>query len=197
MSSPLGPLLLVGDDVGLCAIHMGEPEAEPGWPDDIEPDPVSLRDMIEQLEAYFIGDLLAFDVPLHPVGTPFQRAVWEAVAAIPYGATSSYAEIAKAVGRPSAFRAVGLANGRNPLPIIVPCHRVIGSSGSLTGYSGGIARKRHLLDLERRTLGRGYQADLGNSDLGLYRSVPNESIMVAPVVPDNDVSGRAVGPGIH
>ncbi|KLL10762.1 methylated-DNA--[protein]-cysteine S-methyltransferase [Protofrankia sp. BMG5.30] len=190
MSSPLGPLLLAGDDVGLRAIHMGEPTAGSRWPDAIEPDPTSLRDVIEQLEAYFIGDLLTFDVPLHPVGTPFQRAVWEAVAAIPYGATSSYAEIAKAVGRPSAFRAVGLANGRNPIPIIIPCHRVIGSSGSLTGYAGGIGRKRHLLDLERRTLGRGYQADLelatldsGDLDsagLGPRRSASEESIMAVP-----------------
>nr|WP_283204991.1 methylated-DNA--[protein]-cysteine S-methyltransferase [Candidatus Protofrankia datiscae] len=186
----MGPLLLAGDDVGLRAIHMGEPTAGSRWPDAIEPDPASLRDVIEQLEAYFIGDLLTFDVPLHPVGTPFQRAVWEAVAAIPYGATSSYAEIAKAVGRPSAFRAVGLANGRNPIPIIIPCHRVIGSSGSLTGYAGGIGRKRHLLDLERRTLGRGYQADLGlatldsgdldSAELGPRRSASEESIMAVP-----------------
>ncbi|WP_445548191.1 methylated-DNA--[protein]-cysteine S-methyltransferase [Frankia sp. CiP1_Cm_nod1] len=185
MSSPLGPLLLAGDDVGLCAVHMGERAAGSGWPEVIEPDPASLRDVIEQLEAYFIGDLLTFDVPLHPVGTQFQRAVWEAVAAIPYGATSSYAEIARAVGRPSAFRAVGLANGRNPLPIIIPCHRVIGSSGSLTGYAGGLGRKRHLLDLERRTLGRGYQDDLGlatldSADLGPRRLAPEEPIMAVP-----------------
>ncbi|WP_131744642.1 methylated-DNA--[protein]-cysteine S-methyltransferase [Frankia sp. Cppng1_Ct_nod] len=161
MSSPLGPLLLVGDDVGLCAVHMGEPDAGLPWPAGVEPDPVAFRDVIEQFEAYFIGDLLAFDVTLHPVGTLFQRAVWDAVADIPYGATRSYAEIATAVGRPSAFRAVGLANGRNPLPVIVPCHRVIGSSGALTGYSGGIGRKRHLLDLERRTLSRIDQSDPG------------------------------------
>jgi methylated-DNA-[protein]-cysteine S-methyltransferase len=161
MTSPLGPLLLVGDSVGLRAIHMGEPDVELPWLDGLKPDPAAFRDVIEQLEAYFIGDRITFDVPLHPVGTPFQRAVWDAVTDIPYGMTRSYAEIAVAVGRPSAFRAVGLANGRNPLPIIIPCHRVIGSSGALTGYSGGIGRKRHLLDLERRTLAHGPHRDPG------------------------------------
>ncbi|WP_305039304.1 MULTISPECIES: methylated-DNA--[protein]-cysteine S-methyltransferase [unclassified Frankia] len=160
MTSPLGPLLLVGDGVALCAIHMNEPDAAAPWPDGLESDPVAFRDAIEQLEAYFMGDRTAFNVPLRPAGTPFQQAVWEAVAAIPYGATRSYAEIAAAVGRPSAFRAVGLANSRNPLPIVIPCHRVIGSSGALTGYSGGIGRKRHLLDLERRTLARDGQLSL-------------------------------------
>ncbi len=174
MASPLGPLLLVGDDVALRAIHMNEPAVGPPWLDGLESDPVAFRDVIEQLEAYFMGDRVTFDVPLHPVGTPFQEAVWAAVAAIPYGTTRSYAEIAAAIGRPSAFRAVGLANGRNPLPIVVPCHRVIGSSGALTGYSGGIGRKRHLLDLERRTLARG-----GHLSPGQCHPVPDRSGKVA------------------
>jgi methylated-DNA-[protein]-cysteine S-methyltransferase len=102
----------------------------------------------DQLRAYFAGELREFDLPLAPRGTPFQRRVWDAVSAIPYGGTATYAETAVAIGRPSACRAVGAANGRNPLPVIVPCHRVIGAAGELTGYGGGLERKRSLLDLE-------------------------------------------------
>ena len=101
-----------------------------------------------QLRAYFAGELREFDLPLAPRGTPFQLSAWAAVSAIPYGSTATYAEIAAALGRPSACRAVGAANGRNPLPVIVPCHRVIGAAGALTGYGGGLDRKRSLLDLE-------------------------------------------------
>jgi methylated-DNA-[protein]-cysteine S-methyltransferase len=107
-----------------------------------------LLDAADQLRAYFAGELREFDLPLAPRGTPFQREVWAAVAAVPYGRTATYSEIAAAVGRPSACRAVGAANGRNPLPVIVPCHRVIGAAGALTGYGGGLDRKRSLLDLE-------------------------------------------------
>ena len=107
-----------------------------------------LLEAADQLRAYFAGELRAFDLPLAPDGTAFQLDVWEAVSAIPYGGTASYSAIATAVGRPSACRAVGAANGRNPLPVIVPCHRVIGSAGGLTGYGGGLDRKRSLLDLE-------------------------------------------------
>lgn len=108
-----------------------------------------LVEAAEQLDAYFAGDLREFDLPLAPSGTAFQRDVWDAVSAISYGQTASYAEIAAAVGRPAACRAVGAANGRNPLPVIVPCHRIIGAAGALTGYGGGLDRKRSLLDLER------------------------------------------------
>jgi methylated-DNA-[protein]-cysteine S-methyltransferase len=101
-----------------------------------------------QLRAYFARELREFDLPLAPSGTGFQRRVWDAVSAVPFGATASYAEIAAAIGTPSACRAVGAANGRNPLPVIVPCHRVVGSTGALTGYGGGLERKRALLDLE-------------------------------------------------
>jgi methylated-DNA-[protein]-cysteine S-methyltransferase len=107
-----------------------------------------LLDAAEQLRAYFAGELREFDLPLAPRGTAFQRRVWAAVAAIPYGNTATYSEIAAAVCSPAACRAVGAANGRNPLPVIVPCHRVIGAAGALTGYGGGLARKRSLLDLE-------------------------------------------------
>jgi methylated-DNA-[protein]-cysteine S-methyltransferase len=102
-----------------------------------------------QLREYFQGKRTAFDLKLHPKGTPFQKAVWKALAAIPYGETRSYGEIAKAVGNPAAVRAVGLANGRNPLPIVVPCHRVIGANGHLVGYGGGLPVKQALLDRER------------------------------------------------
>jgi len=102
------------------------------------------------LEAYFAGRAVDFDIPLAPAGTPFQQAVWQALRGIPYGATASYAEIARRNGRPRAVRAVGLANARNPIAIIVPCHRVIGADGTLTGYAGGLERKQALLELESR-----------------------------------------------
>ena len=110
-------------------------------------DPV-LLDAADQLRAYFAGELREFELPLAPRGTAFQRQVWAAVSAVPYGSTATYSEIAAAVGRPDACRAVGAANGRNPLPVIVPCHRIIGAAGALTGYGGGLDRKRSLLDLE-------------------------------------------------
>jgi methylated-DNA-[protein]-cysteine S-methyltransferase len=104
-----------------------------------------------QLDEYFAGDRTEFDLPLHPSGTPFQLKVWDALRTIPYGEVRSYGEIAEQIGKPGAARAVGLANGRNPISIIVPCHRVIGASGALTGYGGGLERKQALLDLESRT----------------------------------------------
>jgi methylated-DNA-[protein]-cysteine S-methyltransferase len=106
------------------------------------------REVIAQLEAYFAGELRRFDLPLAPEGTPFQREVWSALTAIPYGETVSYGELARRLGRPAASRAVGAANGQNPIPIVIPCHRVIGADGSLTGFGGGLAIKRRLLDLE-------------------------------------------------
>ena len=107
-----------------------------------------LLDAADQLRAYFAGELREFDLPLAPRGTAFQLQVWAAVSAVPYGRTATYSEIAAAAGRPSACRAVGAANGRNPLPVIVPCHRIVGAAGALTGYGGGLDRKRSLLDLE-------------------------------------------------
>jgi methylated-DNA-[protein]-cysteine S-methyltransferase len=121
------------------------PTMEPGAVHDKDAFP----DVVEQLVAYFAGELTDFDVKLRLAGTTFQRRVWSALAEIPYGETMSYGELAQQIGQPSAFRAVGLANGRNPVAIIVPCHRVIGSSGALIGYGGGLDRKRLLLDLER------------------------------------------------
>jgi methylated-DNA-[protein]-cysteine S-methyltransferase len=147
--SPIGELVLVGDGDALAAIHLPNrppsPERRAGWTEDA----AALAHAVGQLDEYFGGRRTEFDLPLRQAGTPFERAVWERVAAIPYGETASYGEIARALGRPDRARAVGAANGRNPLPIVVPCHRVIGSDGSLVGYGGGLERKRALLDLER------------------------------------------------
>jgi O-6-methylguanine DNA methyltransferase len=109
------------------------------------------RQVVQDVEAYFAGELRSFDLPLAPCGTDFQREVWGALAEIPYGETRSYADVAAALGRPKAVRAVGAANGMNALAIVVPCHRVVGADGRLTGYGGGLWRKRRLLDLERGT----------------------------------------------
>ncbi len=115
----------------------------------IREDEIVLAPALTQLTAYFAGMLRAFDLPLDPRGTPFQRRVWDAVAAVPYGETRSYGEIARAIGQPLAVRAVGAANGANPLALIIPCHRIIGSDGKLHGYGGGLDTKRQLLALER------------------------------------------------
>ena len=113
------------------------------------PETPLLREAFEQLEAYFSGRLKIFDLPLRMEGTPFMRRVWEALRAVPYGVTASYGDIAKAIGNPKACRAVGMANNHNPISIVVPCHRIVGSDGGLVGYGGGLDMKRRLLDLER------------------------------------------------
>lgn len=147
IDSPIGPLLLTSDGRSLTRLLMsGEPD--PGW--SIEPCAVLDR-AEQQLKEYFAGERTDFDLPLAPAGTPFQRSVWAALREIPYGRTWSYAQLATRVGNPRASRAVGLANGRNPISVIVPCHRVIGANGKLVGYGGGLDRKKVLLDLERRT----------------------------------------------
>lgn len=143
--SPLGELLLASDGSGLSALYM---ETHAVWPQkqaDWIWDEAPFREVRAQLDAYFAGTLRAFDLPLAMVGTPFQRRVWAALMEIPHGTTISYGELAKRIGDPNASRAVGLANGRNPVSIIVPCHRVIGANGSLTGYGGGLDNKRWLL----------------------------------------------------
>ena len=145
--SPVGPLTLAGDDE-LTDLRMEDQAHEPdrdGW----VPDPDAFPDAVDQLAAYFAGELVAFDLALRLEGTDFQRQVWAALQEIPYGETWSYGRLAGHIGRPGASRAVGLANGRNPVGIVVPCHRVIGADGSLTGYGGGLDRKRLLLRLER------------------------------------------------
>ena len=150
VKSPIGDILIAGDDDGLRFIGFpegkGRIEPQPGWTRSER----AFADAAKQLREYFAGRRRAFDLRLAPTGTRFQRAVLEVLQRIPYGETRSYADIAEAIGNPRAVRAVGAANGRNPLPIVIPCHRVIGSNGSLTGFGGGIETKRFLLDLERR-----------------------------------------------
>ncbi len=151
--SPLGELLLAGSHNALRII--GFPSGnkarrpEPAWRRCDAP----FADAAQQLAEYFNGRRHAFDLALQPHATPFQAEVLDALQRIPYGETRSYGEIARAIGRPRASRAVGAANGSNPLPIVIPCHRVIGSSGALTGFGGGLPAKRYLLDLERRHCG--------------------------------------------
>ncbi|MFJ2396417.1 methylated-DNA--[protein]-cysteine S-methyltransferase [Streptomyces sp. NPDC087843] len=147
--SPYGPLTLVADDGLLCGLYMVGQRHRPPQEDFGERDDTLLAESKRQLAAYFAGDLKEFDVPMRLAGTPFQRRVWDQLARIPYGEIRSYGELADALGNPKASRAVGLANGRNPVGIIVPCHRVVGADGSLTGYGGGLERKRRLLDFER------------------------------------------------
>jgi len=146
IDSPVGPLDLVADNGGALThlLFRGEMRFSSLDPE-LRPDPAPFAELITQLEEYFAGIRKQFDVPLAPRGTTFQREVWMALREIPYGETWTYAKQAVAIGRPSAARAVGAANGRNPIGIVVPCHRVIGADGSLTGYGGGIDRKRWLL----------------------------------------------------
>jgi methylated-DNA-[protein]-cysteine S-methyltransferase len=150
MPSPIGRLTLTGDGHALTSIYFERDERLPRRPPaDWREDARGLRDARAQLQDYFAGKRTSFDLPLALNGTPFQLKVWRALLRIPFGATASYGDIAAAIGRPGASRAVGGANHRNPIPIVVPCHRVIGSDGSLTGYGGGEDRKRRLLALER------------------------------------------------
>jgi methylated-DNA-[protein]-cysteine S-methyltransferase len=148
MDSPVGRLRLVADESGLRRLEFQKDrfaEAPADWREDAR----ALRDVSSQLTAYFAGTLKVFDLPLAPEGTPFQLRVWERLLEIPYGETVSYGTLAVRVGNPAASRAVGLANGRNPIAIVIPCHRVIGSNGTLTGYGGGLPNKQKLLALER------------------------------------------------
>lgn len=148
MDSPIGQLTLTAEGDALTGVHMHEQRHLPAMPPSIEHDDAALAPFVAQLEAYFAGDLTDFDLPIELHGTAFQRQVWAALQEIPYGETISYGELASRVGNPKASRAVGLANGRNPVAIVIPCHRVIGADGSLTGYGGGLERKVWLLDHE-------------------------------------------------
>jgi methylated-DNA-[protein]-cysteine S-methyltransferase len=157
VGSPVGPLTLVAAGGALAGLYMEEHRHQPGpaafgTPGDPAGEPFAAA--AAQLAAYFAGELTEFDLELEPGGTPFQRKVWMALRAVPYGQTVTYGQLAAALGAPGSSRAVGLANGKNPISIVVPCHRVIGSDGSLTGYGGGLPRKRFLLDLERGPGGR-------------------------------------------
>ena len=150
VDSPLGPLtLVVTDDGALAALYMADQRHGPAPDADLgESDDTAAADAVEQLHEYFDGTRTTFDLRLEPAGTDFQRQVWEALRAIPYGATETYGHLAERIGHPRGTRAVGAATGRNPIGIIVPCHRLVGAGGALTGYAGGLERKRWLLDLE-------------------------------------------------
>lgn len=150
LDSPVGPLTLVCDDeaTALRGLFLAEQRHLPDRARFGVRDDSVLPAAQEQLSAYWDGELTEFDVPLTTVGTPFQAAVWAALRQVPYGRTCTYGDLAAAVGRPTAVRAVGAANGRNPVCIVVPCHRVVGAGGVLTGYAGGLERKRFLLELE-------------------------------------------------
>jgi len=154
MPSPLGTILLVADAPGeaLGGIYL---ERQKYFPEDVaawneSPRLPVFRKAVAQLREYFAGARTDFDLPLAPEGTPFQRDVWTAIGAVPFASTITYGELARRVGRPSAVRAAGAATGRNPLTIVIPCHRIVGSGGTLTGYAGGLERKRILLTLEAR-----------------------------------------------
>jgi methylated-DNA-[protein]-cysteine S-methyltransferase len=150
METGIGPLLLAGDGSGLHRVYFmngRRPKSpERNWTEDKKP----FKDVLAQLKAYFAGKLRDFDLPLVLKGTDFQLLVWRRLQQIPYGETTSYGAIARELGSPEAARAVGLANGSNPIPIIVPCHRVIGSNGDLTGFGGGLPIKKKLLELESK-----------------------------------------------
>jgi methylated-DNA-[protein]-cysteine S-methyltransferase len=148
IASPIGELLLTSDGESVTRLHMRKNGAwrTGGW----KRDDAALSEARAQLQAYFAGELRGFELPLAAEGTPFQQRVWRALCDIPYGETISYGELARRIGQPAAARAVGLANGQNPIAIVVPCHRVIGANGSLTGYGGGLERKRWLLAHESR-----------------------------------------------
>lgn len=148
MQTPVSQLMLVGDEIGLRQVNFQDgphpARPEPDWQQDEKP----FREAIQQLKKYFAGKQRQFDLPLKPEGTKFQQSVWNALRSIPYGETWSYGQLARHIQRPKAARAVGAANGQNPIPIIVPCHRVIGADGSLTGFGGGLRIKQKLLELE-------------------------------------------------
>ncbi|SDN25723.1 methylated-DNA-[protein]-cysteine S-methyltransferase [Streptomyces sp. cf386] len=151
IDSPYGPLTLVAEDRALCGLYMTEQRHRPPEETFGERDETPFGAAIDQLEDYFAGELKEFTLELRLNGTEFQRRVWDQLRRIPYGETRSYGDLADALGSPGASRAVGLANGKNPIGIIVPCHRVVGANGSLTGYGGGLDRKQRLLDFESGT----------------------------------------------
>ncbi|MFF4962371.1 methylated-DNA--[protein]-cysteine S-methyltransferase [Streptomyces sp. NPDC001222] len=151
IDSPYGPLTLVADDGVLCGLYMVGQRHRPAEETFGDRDAAPFGAAAEQLAAYFAGELKEFTLELRMAGSAFQRSVWQQLKEIPYGETRSYGELADALGNPGASRAVGLANGKNPIGIIVPCHRVVGANGSLTGYGGGLDRKKRLLDFESGT----------------------------------------------
>ena len=149
-ASPIDALTIFADDTHITGLYFEDPKYPPRGDAKKGTNKV-IDEARRQLDQYFAGKLRKFDLPLKPEGTEFQLKVWKALRRIPYGVTQSYGELAAEIGSPAASRAVGAANGRNPIPVIVPCHRVIGANGSLTGFGGGMGRKQFLLELEGRT----------------------------------------------
>ena len=152
IESPIGSILLAGNKEGLKHLIFIKGEKKMEIPEDWIENKEFFREAARQLEAYFSGELESFDLKLAPEGTDFQKSVWKALCEIPYGETRTYKEIAVSIGKPRAYRAVGLANNRNPIAIIIPCHRVIGTDGKLTGYASGLDVKEFLLKLEEKKL---------------------------------------------
>ncbi len=155
VASPIGEILLTAEDGALTRLYMSPFDVDPAW----EHDPAALAEPARQLAEYFAGERTEFELELRPAGTAFQRGVWDLLLGIPYGETTTYGTLAAALGDPRKVRAVGLANGRNPISIVVPCHRVIGADGTLVGYGGGLERKRTLLALEAE-VAAGFRATL-------------------------------------
>jgi methylated-DNA-[protein]-cysteine S-methyltransferase len=149
IDTPVGEMMVIGDDDAVHFVRLPGSFLPRAFDRERTGAPAAVGAAVEQIDAYFAGDLTTFSLPLDPAGTEFQRRVWFALADIPYGATESYGQLALRVGNPKACRAVGLANGRNPIPLVLPCHRVIGANGNLTGYGGGLELKRRLLDHEQ------------------------------------------------
>jgi methylated-DNA-[protein]-cysteine S-methyltransferase len=154
MQTPIGELTLTGDGEALTGVYMEDHRHRPPLDPSAVRDDEALAGARRPVREYLAGERTRFELPLRARGTAFQREVWDALAEIPYGETVTYGELARRIGRPAASRAVGLANGRNPISIVVPCHRVVGASGALTGYGGGLERKRFLLELERDAASR-------------------------------------------
>lgn len=155
VDSPLGPITVTGDERGLTGVALQNGAKQPRAVDHLREDRALFQSAIEQLRAYFAGELRQFELTVHTAGaTDFQQRVWRALQTIPFGQTASYRDIAEQIGAPRAVRAVGAANGKNPIAIVVPCHRVIGADGSLTGYAAGLDNKRWLLAHEARRAGR-------------------------------------------
>ncbi|RBW69380.1 methylated-DNA--[protein]-cysteine S-methyltransferase [Bacillus taeanensis] len=164
MESPLGPLTVVSTNEGICKLQFGSVEETlpsiKAWAKkhflkiEVGNDETILQDVYSQLNEYFIGEREQFDIPIDLYGTPFQQKVWNSLRSIEYAETNSYKEVAQAIGAPKAVRAIGSANNKNPVPIIIPCHRVIGSNGALVGYGGGLSKKEYLLQLEKNNAAR-------------------------------------------
>jgi methylated-DNA-[protein]-cysteine S-methyltransferase len=157
LASPIGQLLFTAEGPFLTGLYMEGPKGLPSPPAGAIESDAMLADARQQLAEYFAGRRQTFDLALRMEGTPFQRRVWQELVRIPYGTTITYAQLAARIGQPTAARAVGLANGRNPIGIVVPCHRVIGADGTLVGYGGGLENKRFLLELERRVSAAQYE----------------------------------------